>query len=68
MSNKLLAAAAACGIIALGMGLWATGRDAPSIPLCRGGDAQITTIWNNDVVKRTETAFRNTNNPLSDGA
>lgn len=62
--------AAAIGVAAFAGGavLWARGREAPADAMCRARDAEMSAIWNADVARRIEAAFRATKSPLADGA
>jgi eukaryotic-like serine/threonine-protein kinase len=65
-----LALAVAIGAAGLATGavLWARGRDAPLIAQCHAREAEMTAIWNPDVARKTEQAFRSTNSPLAAAA
>ena len=68
--GRRLTLAVAIGGAALAAGtiVWARARDAPNVAQCRAREAEMTTIWNADVAKKTEQAFRSTRSPLSEGA
>lgn len=54
--------------VAVGGLLWMRARDAPDVARCRAREAEMTTVWNDDVAKRTEQAFTSTKSPLADVA
>lgn len=66
VSGRTVALVALAALATAGVALYANARNAPDLAQCRARDAEMTTIWNQDVARKTEQAFRSTNSPLAE--